>query len=181
LKSGRPWAFSDAGDGKGQAPDPLDLTRWRLRLSGQVERPFELSLPELEQLADEVRAELVEVVSAIGGHLGSNLGTVELTIALHSLLNSPDDKIVWDVGHQAYVHKLLTGRRDRFPTIRQHGGLSPRPGKPQSPPCWRIVGKRSRRPASSLCTEAWWPTAPHAVSSGRFSSECSAVVSSTEP
>lgn len=93
----------------------------------------QLSLPELEQLADEVRAELVEVVSAIGGHLGSNLGTVELTIALHSLLNSPDDKIVWDVGHQAYVHKLLTGRRDRFPTIRQHGGLCGFPERGESP------------------------------------------------
>lgn len=83
----------------------------------------DLSLPEMEQLAVEVRAELIEVVSSIGGHLGSNLGTVELTIALHSLLDSPHDKIVWDVGHQAYVHKLLTGRRERFPTIRQHEGL----------------------------------------------------------
>ena len=82
-----------------------------------------LSLAEMEQLAAELRSELVQVVSSIGGHLGSNLGTVELTIALHSLLDSPNDKIVWDVGHQAYVHKLLTGRRDRFATIRQHEGL----------------------------------------------------------
>ncbi len=64
-----------------------------------------------------------ESCRSIGGHLGSNLGAVELTIALHSLLDSPKDKIVWDVGHQAYVHKLLTGRRDRFPTIRQYEGL----------------------------------------------------------
>src|SRR6266699_4600212 len=84
----------------------------------------QLSLPELELLAAELRNELVEVVSSIGGHLGSNLGTVELTIALHSVLESPNDKILWDVGHQAYGHKLLTGRRERFPTIRQFGGLS---------------------------------------------------------
>jgi len=83
-----------------------------------------LSLAEMEQLAVELRSELVHIVSSIGGHLGSNLGTVELTIALHSLLDSPNDKIVWDVGHQAYVHKLLTGRRELFPTIRQHEGLS---------------------------------------------------------
>ena len=83
-----------------------------------------LSLSELELLADEVRQELVRVVSEVGGHLGSNLGTVELTIALHSLLNSPKDKLVWDVGHQGYVHKLLTGRREQLPTIRRHGGLS---------------------------------------------------------
>jgi 1-deoxy-D-xylulose-5-phosphate synthase len=80
---------------------------------------------ELEALAEEIRAELVRVVFETGGHLASNLGTVELTIALHSLLDSPTDKLIWDVGHQAYVHKLLTGRRDRFPTIRQHGGLTP--------------------------------------------------------
>ncbi|MGI8553252.1 MAG: 1-deoxy-D-xylulose-5-phosphate synthase [Dehalococcoidia bacterium] len=92
-----------------------------------------LSLPELVQLAREVRQELVEVVSEIGGHLGSNLGTVELTIALHSLLDSPKDKIVWDVGHQAYVHKLLTGRRARFATIRQHGGLCGFPERTESP------------------------------------------------
>jgi 1-deoxy-D-xylulose-5-phosphate synthase len=82
-----------------------------------------LSLEELELLASELRSELVEVVSSIGGHLGSNLGTVELTIALHSVLESPKDKILWDVGHQAYGHKILTGRRDRLPTIRQHDGL----------------------------------------------------------
>src|SRR5580700_7701272 len=84
-----------------------------------------LSVPEMEQLAAELRAELIEVVSSIGGHLGSNLGSVELTIALHSLVDSPRDKILWDVGHQAYVHKLLTGRRDKLATIRRYGGLAP--------------------------------------------------------
>jgi 1-deoxy-D-xylulose-5-phosphate synthase len=83
-----------------------------------------LSLSELAALAAEIRSELIEVVSRNGGHLGASLGTVELAIALHYVYSSPKDKIVWDVGHQAYVHKLLTGRRERFPTIRQEGGLS---------------------------------------------------------
>jgi 1-deoxy-D-xylulose-5-phosphate synthase len=78
----------------------------------------------LAQLAAEIRQELVAVVSANGGHLASNLGAVELTIALHRVFDSPHDKIIWDVGHQSYVHKLLTGRRKRFSTIRQYGGLS---------------------------------------------------------
>ena len=92
-----------------------------------------LSLDELDLLASELRNELVEVVSSIGGHLGSNLGTVELTIALHSILDSPKDKILWDVGHQAYGHKVLTGRRDRLPTIRQHDGLCPFCEREESP------------------------------------------------
>jgi len=79
---------------------------------------------ELEQLAAEIREELVTTVSATGGHLASNLGVVELTIALHRTFDSPRDKIVWDVGHQAYTHKLLTGRRQRFASLRQYGGLS---------------------------------------------------------
>jgi 1-deoxy-D-xylulose-5-phosphate synthase len=83
-----------------------------------------LSVSTLAALAEEIRAELIDVVSRNGGHLGASLGTVELAIALHHVYSSPQDRIVWDVGHQAYVHKLLTGRRDRFPTIRQEGGLS---------------------------------------------------------
>jgi len=83
-----------------------------------------LTLPELHQLAAEIRGELVAVVSAKGGHLASNLGVVELAIALHRVFNSPRDKIIWDVGHQSYVHKLLTGRRKRFSSLRQQGGLS---------------------------------------------------------
>jgi 1-deoxy-D-xylulose-5-phosphate synthase len=82
------------------------------------------SIAELEQLAADIRAEMIRVVSKNGGHLGANLGTVELTIALHAAFDSPKDLLVWDVGHQAYVHKLLTGRLDRFPTIRQEGGIS---------------------------------------------------------
>src|SRR5258708_9104011 len=76
------------------------------------------------QLAEEIRREIIEKVSVKGGHLAPNLGVVELTMALHYVFNTPDDLLVWDIGHQAYVHKLLTGRRDRFHTIRQFGGLS---------------------------------------------------------
>src|SRR6266436_1611665 len=78
----------------------------------------------MTQLAEEIRREIIETVSVKGGHLAPNLGVVELTMALHSVFNTPDDLLVWDIGHQAYVHKLLTGRRDRFHTIRQFGGLS---------------------------------------------------------
>lgn len=83
-----------------------------------------LSLPELEQLSQEVRQEIISTINMIGGHYASNLGTVELTVALHKVFSSPWDKIVWDVGHQAYPHKILTGRRDRFSTIRQYEGIS---------------------------------------------------------
>jgi len=83
-------------------------------------------LPEsrLPQLADELRAELVDVVSQTGGHLGAGLGVVELTVAIHYVFNTPNDRLIWDVGHQAYPHKILTGRRDRMRTLRQEGGLS---------------------------------------------------------
>jgi 1-deoxy-D-xylulose-5-phosphate synthase len=83
-----------------------------------------LSLPHLRQLADEVRGEVIEAVSVTGGHLGAGLGVVELTVALHHVFETPRDKVIWDVGHQCYPHKLLTGRRDRLKTLRQPGGLS---------------------------------------------------------
>jgi len=79
---------------------------------------------QLPQLASELRAELIDVVSQTGGHLGAGLGVVELTVALHYVFQTPDDRIIWDVGHQAYPHKILTGRRDRMRTLRQEGGLS---------------------------------------------------------
>ena len=82
------------------------------------------SLPELRQLADELRAETIDAVSVTGGHLGSGLGVVELTVALHHVFETPRDILIWDVGHQAYPHKILTGRRDRIRTLRQGGGLS---------------------------------------------------------
>ncbi len=96
-------------------------------LLDQINSPADLKKfkPEdLQQIADELRAETIDAVSLTGGHLGAGLGVVELTVALHYLFNTPDDKIVWDVGHQVYSHKILTGRRDRIRTLRQGGGLS---------------------------------------------------------
>ncbi len=83
-----------------------------------------LSAEQLKQLADELRAEMIDAVAKTGGHLGAGLGVVELTVALHYVFDTPDDRLIWDVGHQAYPHKILTGRRDRIRTIRQGGGLS---------------------------------------------------------
>ncbi len=91
-----------------------------------------LSIKELYQLADEIRNEIICTVAMNGGHLAPNLGTVELTLALHYVFNAPEDVIIWDVGHQAYAHKLITGRRDRFRTIRTHGGLSGFPRRSES-------------------------------------------------
>ena len=94
----------------------------------RIDRPQDLhglSEPELQQVAQEVREHIIDTVGEIGGHFGANLGTCELAVALHSLLDSPRDKILWDVGHQAYPHKVLTGRRDQLPTIRKYEGLTP--------------------------------------------------------
>jgi 1-deoxy-D-xylulose-5-phosphate synthase len=99
--------------------DPTDLRR----LSPEV----------LGQVADELRAETVDAVSVTGGHLGAGLGVVELTVALHYVFDTPRDKIVWDVGHQAYPHKILTGRRSRIRTLRQPGGLSGFTKRTESP------------------------------------------------
>jgi 1-deoxy-D-xylulose-5-phosphate synthase len=96
-------------------------------LLDRIDIPSDLRhLPEadLRQLADELRAEMIDAVSVTGGHLGAGLGVVELTVALHHVFNTPDDRLIWDVGHQAYPHKILTGRRDRIRTLRQGGGLS---------------------------------------------------------
>ncbi len=83
-----------------------------------------LAESDLRQFADELRRETIEAVSITGGHLGSGLGVVELTAAVHYVFNTPDDRLIFDVGHQAYPHKILTGRRDRIRTLRQGGGLS---------------------------------------------------------
>ena len=88
---------------------------------------------QLRALADELRAYLLDTVSKTGGHLSSNLGTVELTVALHYVFNTPDDRLVWDVGHQTYPHKILTGRRERMSSLRQFGGLSGFPRRDESP------------------------------------------------
>jgi len=96
-------------------------------LLDRVQVPADLrNLPEgdLRQFADELRAEMIDAVSTTGGHFGAGLGVVELTVAIHYIFNTPDDRLIWDVGHQAYPHKIITGRRDRIRTIRQPGGIS---------------------------------------------------------
>ena len=97
------------------------------RILDRIDSPADLkglALWQLEQLAKELRQEMIDTVTATGGHLASNLGVVELTIALHRVFHTPQDKLIWDVGHQSYVHKLLTGRRQNFSTLRQYGGIS---------------------------------------------------------
>ncbi|MCD6319979.1 MAG: 1-deoxy-D-xylulose-5-phosphate synthase, partial [Candidatus Desulfofervidaceae bacterium] len=106
-----------------------------MELLEQINSPADvkqLSLKELEQLAQEIRTVIIETVSKTGGHLAPSLGTVELTLALHYVFNTPKDKIIWDVGHQAYAHKLITGRRNLFSTLRQFGGLSGFPRREES-------------------------------------------------
>jgi 1-deoxy-D-xylulose-5-phosphate synthase len=106
------------------------------RLLDRIDNPEDLrqlGVDDLPQLAAEIRREIIEVVAANGGHLAPSLGVVELTIALHYVFDTPKDRVVWDVGHQAYAHKLLTGRRDRFCTIRTKGGLSGFPKRNESP------------------------------------------------
>ena len=83
-----------------------------------------LTLSEKELLAKDIRELIIETVSKNGGHLASNLGVVELTIAIHSVFDAPKDKIIWDVGHQSYVHKILTGRKDQMPTLRRFEGMA---------------------------------------------------------
>src|ERR1700712_4562693 len=101
-------------------PPPTPLLD-RVRIPSEM-RNF--SPEQLRQLADELRAETIAAVSPTGGHLGSALGVVELTVAIHAVFDTPKDRLIWDVGHQAYPHKILTGRRDRIRTLRQGGGLS---------------------------------------------------------
>src|SRR5690348_736912 len=96
-------------------------------LLDKVNTPADLRRLEpsnLRQLADELRQEMIDAVAVTGGHLGAGLGVVELTVALHYVFNTPHDRLVWDVGHQAYPHKIVTGRRNRIRTLRQGGGLS---------------------------------------------------------
>src|SRR3954451_687020 len=97
------------------------------RILDTINTPYDvrkLDRRELPQLAAEIRERIIDVVSKVGGHFGGNLGIGELTLALHYLFNKPRDQIVFDTGHQSYPHKLITGRREHFPTIRQHGGIS---------------------------------------------------------
>src|SRR5947208_2946555 len=96
-------------------------------LLDRVQYPADLrnfSAEQLRQIADELRAETIHAVSVTGGHLGASLGVIELTVAVHAVFDTPADRLIWDVGHQAYPHKILTGRRDRIRTLRLGGGLS---------------------------------------------------------
>ena len=105
-------------------------------LLSQINDPEDLRglpIPELKQLAEELRQYLIHSVSQTGGHLAAGLGTVELTLALHSVFDTPNDRLVWDVGHQSYPHKMLTGRRDRMPSLRQRDGLAGFPKRGESP------------------------------------------------
>src|ERR1700710_1328590 len=98
------------------------------KLLDQIGRPQDLhalSEEQLQLVAQEVREHIIDTVGEIGGHFGANLGTCEIAVALHSVLDSRTDKILWDVGHQAYPHKILTGRRDQLDTIRKYEGLAP--------------------------------------------------------
>ena len=97
------------------------------RLLDRIDSPKDLRRlrrDQLPELAEELRAEIINVIATNGGHLGASLGTVELTIALHYAFNTPEDRLVWDVGHQAHGHKILTDRKDLFHTIRKLGGIS---------------------------------------------------------
>src|SRR6266478_4336375 len=99
----------------------------RTPLLDRVNEPADLrrlSRAQLRQFADELRQETISAVSVTGGHLGAGLGVVELTVAIHHVFDTPRDKLIWDVGHQAYPHKIITGRRGRIRTLRQEGGLS---------------------------------------------------------
>ena len=106
--------------------NPPTFRTGRRSSTGSTSRPIcgAFPNPTCKQIADELRAELIDAVSITGGHFGAGLGVVELTVALHYVFDTPHDRLIWDVGHQAYPHKILTGRRDRIRTIRQGGGLS---------------------------------------------------------
>ncbi len=111
-----------------QAPEkPILSTESRTPFLDRVQDPADmrgLDIEQLKQVAEELRLETIDAVSVTGGHLGAGLGVIELTVAIHAVFNTPDDRLIWDVGHQAYPHKILTGRRDRIRTLRMGGGLS---------------------------------------------------------
>ena len=106
------------------------MTKWIQNINSPADLK-KIPLEKLPEVAEEYRQFMIEAVAKTGGHLGASLGTLEITLALHYVLNSPNDKICWDVGHQAYTHKMITGRREQMATLRQPGGLSgfPCPGR----------------------------------------------------
>src|SRR5678810_60846 len=109
------------------APNDDPLKQTTPPILDSIKSPADLrrtNARHLQQVADELRAETINAVAVTGGHLGASLGVVELTVALHYVFDTPEDKLIWDVGHQAYPHKIVTGRRERIRTLRQGGGLS---------------------------------------------------------
>src|SRR5579884_821516 len=121
-----PRFFLLKGEFRMTAPSPASAMENRPLLD-KLKTPADLrqlDADQLQQVADELRAETISAVAVTGGHLGASLGVVELTVALHYVFDTPRDRLVWDVGHQAYPHKIITGRRSRIRTLRQGGGLS---------------------------------------------------------
>src|SRR6187455_2463402 len=109
------------------APNDDPLKQTTPSILDSIKSPADLrriNARHLQQVADELRAETINAVAVTGGHLGASLGVIELTVALHYVFDTPNDKLIWDVGHQAYPHKIVTGRRDRIRTLRQGAGLS---------------------------------------------------------
>ncbi|MEW6080648.1 MAG: 1-deoxy-D-xylulose-5-phosphate synthase [Bacillota bacterium] len=109
-----------------------------------------LSTPQLKELAKELRQLILSTVASNGGHLGPNLGSIEITLALHSVYRSPEDRVIWDVGHQCYAHKIITGRRDAFKTLRQYGGIGGYPNPEESPHDAFIAGHASTSVSAAL-------------------------------
>lgn len=128
-------------------------------LLDKVNSPVDLRMlpkEQLQQLSDELRTEIINAASVSGGHFGAGLGVVELTVALHYVFNTPDDRLIWDVGHQAYPHKIITGRRDGIRSIRQPGGLSLSPNAGKANMTRLVQGTPARR---SVRHWVWpWPT-----------------------
>lgn len=140
----------------GQSPTPLLDT---VDIPADIRR---LRVDQLRQLADELRHETISAVSVTGGHLGAGLGVVELTVALHYVFDTPKDRLIWDVGHQAYPHKIVTGRRGRIRTLRQEGGSRASPAGPRAnttrsaPP----IPRPRSRPGSAWPWRATWRAVP---------------------
>jgi hypothetical protein len=141
------------------------------------------SVDQLKQLCKEIRSDVVNTVSKTGGHLSSSLGVCELTVALHYVFNTPEDKIIWDVGHQAYVHKILTGRRSRMKTIRQTNGLSgERPAGPRWAPMRGPRGRRGRpRRGSGAAADAGGCGRPAAPPGGPTDAAAAALIAAPPP
>src|SRR5258708_16911085 len=120
-----------------------------MKLLQNINSPADLRLLQMDQLqevADEIRQYILETMARVGGHTGASLGAVELAVALHYAFDTPHDRLVWDVGHQAYAHKILTGRRDLLATVKQDGGTTRRPPPARTPRTTHRARPASRPP-----------------------------------